>query len=102
MSILAKRAVGFGIAYFILVVVCYMAAFTLAMERFDEGDTNAGAMEYMATMLADVLMSPGKYIWTTWASKNLHDAFEWILFVANSALWGLVRANAVGKIRSAT
>ena len=43
-----------------------------------------------AGIAADVLALPGYVLWTTGASKNLPNALEWLLFLANSALWGLV------------
>lgn len=92
----------FGVAHFILLVACYLTTFTLSMERFDKDDANVSAVEYVTGSLADVLMSPGRYIWTSWASKNLHDAFEWILLIANSALWGVALAYVFGKFKRAT
>lgn len=102
MNVQSKRAVWFGIAHFILLVVCYMTAFTLSMERFDKYDAKVSTVEYISGSLAEILMSPGRYFWTSWASKHLHDAFEWMLVFANSALWGVTLAYMFGKIRRAT
>ena len=70
--------------------------------RFDKIDAGESAVEYVTGSLASILMAPGKYIWTPWASKNLHDAFEWILVVANSTLWGIALAYVYGRIERAT
>jgi len=102
MNIQAKRAVGFGIAHFLVLTVCILIAFPLSMERFDKGDANESAVEYVTGSLTDILMIPGKYIWTPWASKNLHNAFEWMLLFANSALWGIVLACVYGRFKKAT
>jgi hypothetical protein len=102
MNVQTKRAIGFGIAHFIVLVACYLTAFILAMERFEKYDVNVSAMEYVTGSLTEILMSPGRYIWTSWASKNLHNAFEWILLIANSALWGVALAYVFGKIKRAT
>ena len=102
MNIQAKRAVGFGIAHFLVLTVCFLTAFTLSMERFDKGDTNESAAEYVAGSLTNILMAPGMYIWTPWASKNLHNVFEWMLVIANSALWGITLAYVYGRIKKAT
>jgi len=102
MNIQAKRAVGFGIAHFLVLTVCFLAAFTLGMERFNEGDANEGAVEYVTGSLTNILMIPGKYIWTPWASKNLHNVFEWMLLIANSALWGITLAYVYGRIKKPT
>ena len=102
MNTQSKRAVGFGIAHFLVLTVCFLAAFTLGMERFDKGDANDSSAEYVTESLTNILMIPGKYIWTPWASKNLHNAFEWTLLVANSALWGITLAYIYGRIKKAT
>ena len=102
MNIQAKRAVGFGVAHFLVLTVCFLTAFTLSMERFDKGDINESAVEYVTGSLANILMAPGMYIWTPWASKNLHNAFEWMLVIANSALWGITLAYVYGRIKKAT
>jgi len=102
MNIQTKRAIGFGIAHFIILIVCFLTAFTLGMERFDKGDANVSAVGYVTGSLTEILMSPGKYLWTSWASKNLHNAFEWMLLIANSALWGVALAYVFSKIKKAT
>jgi hypothetical protein len=102
MNIQAKRAVGFGVAHFLVLTVCFLTTFTLAMERFDESDASKSVVEYVAGSLTNILMVPGKYIWTPWASSNLHNAFEWMLLIANSALWGVTLAYVYGRIKKAT
>ena len=102
MNVQTKRAVGFGIAHLLVLAACYSTAFTLGSERFDKGDANVSIVEYIAGSLTEILMSPGKYIWTSWASKNLHNAFEWMLLIANSALWCIALAYVFGKIKRAT
>lgn len=102
MNIQYKRAIWFGIGHFILLVVCYMTAFTLSMDRFDQYDAKVSAAEYISGSLAEILMSPGRYLWTSWASTHLHNVFEWLLLFANSALWGATLAYVFGKIRRAT
>jgi hypothetical protein len=57
------------------------------MARFDQPGLERTAVETAATWVNRVLMLPGRIIWTSWASRNLPNVLEWILFVANSALW---------------
>jgi len=102
MNVQAKRALGFGVAHFLVLTVCLLTAFTLGMERFDKGDVNESTAEYVAGSLTNILMAPGKYIWTPWASKNLHNAFEWLLVIANSALWGVTLAYVYGRLKRTT
>ena len=42
----------------------------------------------IAEAMASTLTLPGRLLWTSWASQNLSNAFEWALLIANSALWG--------------
>lgn len=51
----------------------------------------------LAFTAAGALMLPGRLLWTNWASKNLPNALEWILFVANSGLWGFLIAAVVER-----
>ena len=102
MNVQAKRAIWFGIAHLIVLVACYFAAFTLSMERFDKYDAQVSAVEYVSASLSEILMFPGRYIWTSWASKNLHNAFEWMLLIANSSLWGVALSYVFGKLKRAT
>jgi hypothetical protein len=51
-----------------------------------------------AATAADVLMLPGYLLWTPWASKNLPNVVEWLLFVANSALWGFTISFIAGMM----
>jgi hypothetical protein len=51
-----------------------------------------------AGLAADILMFPGYLLWTPWASKNLPNVLEWLLFIANSALWGLVISAVVKEV----
>jgi hypothetical protein len=58
------------------------------LARLDGFEAPHGAAT--AAIAADVLILPGYLLWTPWASKNLPNVVEWLLFVANSALWGFV------------
>lgn len=62
--------------------------------RFDGFEAPQSAAT--AAIAVDVLSLPGSLLWTSWASKNLPNAVEWLLFVANSALWGLVISIVLG------
>jgi hypothetical protein len=41
-------------------------------------------------LIGSLLLLPGRLAWTTWASKTLPNAVEWIIVLMNSLLWGLV------------
>lgn len=49
-----------------------------------------------ARLAVDILRFPGYPLWTPWASKNLPNVMEWLLFLANSVVWGLVISALVG------
>jgi hypothetical protein len=48
-----------------------------------------------AGLAADILMLPGYLLWTPWASKHLPNLVEWLLFLANSVVWGLLISAAL-------
>jgi len=51
----------------------------------------------LAMTVVQTLMLPGYLLWTPWASKNLPNAFQWLLEISNSLLWGVfIAAVAVG------
>ena len=52
-----------------------------------DGDRWPGSK--LAGTAIQILMFPGVLLWTRWASENLPNAVELLLFAANSALWGL-------------
>ena len=89
---------------------CAHAIFTLGcmfysmdFGRFDNPDLPQSFSVTAAGAAANVLMLPGLLIWTSWASKNLPNAVQWLLFIGNSALWGLVGVALVNgwrRIRS--
>jgi hypothetical protein len=51
-----------------------------------------------AGMAAEILMSPGYLLWTTWIRANVPNAVEWLVYVANSALWGFLFSIAIAMI----
>ena len=54
----------------------------------------------LAGKVAEIFMLPGFLLWTTWASRNLSNAVEWLLLLGNSALWGLVLSAWYERARS--
>ena len=77
MNIVVKRAFGFGVAHLLVTITCLIVSFSLGMERFEVGNVNEGIVESVTGNLTNILMTPGKYIWNTWASKNLPKSFQW-------------------------
>jgi hypothetical protein len=45
-----------------------------------------------ADKAADVFMLPLTALWGPWAGSHLPNGLEWLLFAANSALWGAATA----------
>ncbi len=39
------------------------------------------------------------YLWTSWASKNLPNLVEWLVFMGNSVLWGAGLAYGYTKLK---
>ena len=74
----------------VLLFTCLHAVITLGLSLYAMYATSEGfeASQAAATaaVAADVLMLSGSLLWTSWASQNLSNALEWLLFVTNSAL----------------
>jgi hypothetical protein len=74
-----------------LVTLCMtLYAFSASSAQFDNPDLPRSSTAHAARAIASVLSLPGRLVWTTWASKNLPNAFEWLLFLANSVVWALL------------
>ena len=78
--------------HFLLMFGSVVIAYGVGMEKFDNPDYQPSGVEGATSQLAGVLVQPGISIWTPWMSKNVPDALEWVLVVANSLLWGFVIA----------
>ena len=71
------------------------------MDEFD-GKGEITAFEAMSQKITVVLMSPVYLLWNSWASKNIHDAIEFVLFIFNSILWGTVAEYIYAKYKYIT
>jgi hypothetical protein len=70
--------------------------------QFDNPDLPRMLGASVAQAMANTLTLPGRLLWTSWASRNLPNAIEWTLFIANSVLWSAVAlavTNALVKRR---
>ena len=89
-----ERVLLFG-AMHVIVTLCLVGYANYGSSlRFDGFQPPRGWAA--AGTASQILMMPGYLLWTTSASKNLPGALEWLLFLANSALWGLAASAVVG------
>jgi hypothetical protein len=94
-----KRVVLFAVAHALLTLALsfyYTSAMTEPVLPGNMREISDRAS--YAGLAADILMFPGYLLWTPWASKNLPNVVEWLVFIANSALWGLVISAVVGGL----
>ena len=87
----------FTCAHVVLTLGASLYAMT-DLARFDNPELPRTLGMTTAGIAANVLMSPGLLVWTSWASKNLPNAVEWIVFIANSALWGAAGVMIAGRV----
>jgi hypothetical protein len=97
-----KITLSFSLIHFVILAVCFNFAFILGMDRFDAGITERSLIESVTETLTGVLSLPGRYLWTSWASKNLPNIFEWLLVVCNSLLWGFASAKIYTNVKKST
>jgi len=69
------------------------------MDEFD-GKGEMTTFEELSGKITIVLMSPLYLIWNSWASKNIHNLIENLLFVLNSVLWGVAIEYFYTRIKS--
>ena len=101
MKITIKRTITFSCIHFTVLIICFITSFSLGMSRFDAGDMNENIIETVTGVITNILIIPANYLWTPWASKNLPNFIEWILFLSNSILWGYVVAFVYSKLKKA-
>jgi len=94
-----RQLLFFAGAHAVVTLCLMLYAFSAGMAEFDNPDLPHSATASTAGTLANVLMVPGRFAWTAWASKNLPNALEWMLFLANSVVWGVLLVGATALLR---
>ena len=74
----------------VITLGCLMYFMAVSSAQFDSPELQSTFIAEAAGVTTNVLMSPAQLFWTSWASKYLPHLLEGLLFVGNSALWGLV------------
>jgi len=92
MGRIVKPFVIFSFVHVIVTLSCAAYAMAVGSARFDNPELPKTLNESAASAAANVLMLPGRLVWTSWASKNLSNSVEWFVLVANSGLWGATGA----------
>ena len=83
-----KRALLISVIHLIVTIFVSILHGEMVMSAFDSGKDLpliADVCEYSFVILAQPALS----IWTSWMSKHMPDTVEWVVFLLNSALWGL-------------
>ena len=77
----------FTCAHVVLTISTMLYAMTADSARFDNPDQPRAFGAGAAHAAANVLMLPGRLVWTSWASKNLPNSIEWLVLMGNSVVW---------------
>ena len=88
MKLSKKRIIIFSLIHVVILLILLVVSFTASMDAFD-GKKEIKAFESLAGNITEFLMSPLFLLWNSWASKNIHNSIENILFFCNSVLWGV-------------
>lgn len=91
-----KLIAVFSSLHGLLAMAFLLLSFGATSRRFDTGAGETRA-ERVISQASDVLFLPATLVWTKWASENLPNAVEWLVFAANSVLWGSVIALLVAR-----
>jgi len=89
---LITQMVILTVIHIIMTIGSVMLSFGSGMEAFDNQDYQPSMIGRIADHLAGILTQPALSLWTPWMSKNMPNMLEWVLFIANSMLWGAVVA----------
>ena len=87
MKMSKKRVAIFSFIHLGILLVFFIISFSAGMDEID-GKGKITAFEEISKKITVVLMSPVSLLWNSWASKNIHDGIEFVLFILNSVLWG--------------
>jgi hypothetical protein len=85
-------------AHGVITLVCFISSATVGFAEFDHLELERSVSAAAAGAIASVLLLPGRLVWTSWASKNLPNSLEWVLFIANSTLWGALGTAVTARI----
>jgi hypothetical protein len=96
MKITAKRAIIFSIAHALLTIICLILA--LDFTPIDTGGDRS-LVSVVAGFVVSILLIPGRIVWNSWAIRNLPNIFEWIIFLCNSAMWGIFIDYVYSKLK---
>jgi len=79
-----------GAVHLTVALVSLAIAFSMGMDRFDEGLANdRGALETTASVLANALSQPGVSVYTAiFVGRAGPWLLQWCILVLNSLLWG--------------
>ena len=80
----------FTVIHGVVTLSCMTYAIAASSASFDGPTVPPGFAAGSAKAAVLVLTLPGRLVWTSWASQNLPNAVEWLLFIVNSAVWGAV------------
>jgi hypothetical protein len=87
---LITQMVVLTVIHIIMTIGSVMLSFGSGMEAFDNQDYQPSMIGRIADHLAGIITQPALSLWTPWMSKNMPNMLEWVLFIANSMLWGRI------------
>ena len=95
-----KLVLAIAFAHLVASIVSIGVAFQETMRVFDDPVAEVSSAGHLASGIGSVLILPAGWLWTSWASKTLPNAVEWLLVMFNSLLWGYVIERALRYVRA--
>ena len=88
-----RQALLFAVLHMVAVMVALLVALS-GFPGMDEPDEATSMLVGISEVAFVVLAQPGMILWTTLGhfagtTGNISDAYEWLLFVSNSLIWGV-------------
>ncbi len=88
-----RPVLGFAALHMVVVLTALLFALA-ALPGMDDPDGSTSMLAEICGVAFVVLAQPGIILWTTLGhfagtTGNISDAYEWLLFAANSLVWGV-------------
>ena len=97
-----KRTVIFALIHMVVLLGCTYVFLILKTERTMKEGAVQSQLEFTTEMAVKVLSLPGRFVKNAWPAQMASEFLEWVVFIANSLVWGGLLAFVYTKVTSAT
>ena len=96
-----RRTAIFTLLHIAVLLVCMYVFLSMKMDRAITEEDIQSRSESAMELAVKVLSMPGRLVRSAWPGQIAPGVLEWVLFIGNSLLWGIILAFAYTKVRNA-